>query len=323
MRSIKNKLIFALACCACLSLSAVSAYAEDYEYEGDKPGDTFYEATSLETDYVANSDDIVVGADGTIGTDVLGGVSSGPISGVSMPVGEYPDAWGSAVDLAIAQNSVFVNELGPTTQTTAIYTPTYVVGAVASGALPTGYATATSAPRGTMVPVSGSLYGVWTAESADVSVAAPSFIRGGNYFGMAVSAAQLPKLTSGGAIAKLSIPSINLSKYVYEGTTSSSLNRGIGHFECTPAMGGNVSLAGHNRGNGVAHFARLKDVKVGDVVTYETAYGVSTYVVSSIETVSVNDVSGLMQDGTGKLTMYTCKANQPSVKLKVVATQVA
>jgi len=318
MRSIKNKLIFALTCCACLSLSAVSAYAEDYEFEGNKPGETFYEATSLGKDHVANSNDIVVGVDGTLGTDAISGVSSGPLSGVSMPVGEYPDAWGSAVDLAIAQNSVFANELGPTTQTTAIYTPTYVQGAVASGALPTGYATAR-----TMTPVSGSLYGVWTAAFNDVSVAAPSFVRGGNYFGMAVSAAQLPKLTSGGAIAKLSIPSINLSKYVYEGTSSSSLNRGIGHFECTPAMGGNISLAGHNRGNGVAHFARLKDVKVGDVVTYETAYGVSTYLVSSINTVSVNDVSGLMQDGTGKLTMYTCKANQPSVKLKVVATQVA
>lgn len=322
MRYIRSKLIFALACCACLSLATVGAHAEEYEFEGSKPGETFYGATTLETDYIANNDDIVVGADGTIATDVLGGVSSGPLSGVEMPVGEYPDAWGSAVDVAIAQNSVFVNELGPTMQTTAIYTPTYVVGTVASGALPIGYATAAT-PTGSMVPVSSGLYGVWTAVSSDKSVAVPAYINGGNYFGLAVSASQLPKLTSGGAIAKLSIPSINLSKYVYEGTGSSSLSRGVGHFDCTPAMGGNVALAGHNRGNGVAHFAHLKDVKLGDVVTYETAYGVSTYVVSSIDTVSVNDVSGLVQDGTGKLTMYTCKENQPSVKLKVVATQVA
>ena len=55
---------------------------------------------------------------------------------------------------------------------------------------------------------------------------------------------------------------------------------------------------------------------------YTTAYGVRTYQVTSIETVSVYDTSGLAQDGTFKLTMYTCQANQPDVKLKVVATLV-
>ena len=34
------------------------------------------------------------------------------------------------------------------------------------------------------------------------------------------------------------------------------------------------------------------------------------------------DTSGLAQDGTFKLTMYTCQKNQPDVKLKVVATLV-
>jgi len=319
MRKFSSKFIPTLAVCACLSLSVVSAHALEYDYEGDEPGDTFYQTTSLDADYISNSNNIIVGADGTIGTDAIGNLSSGPMSGIEMPVGEYPDAWGSAVDVAIAQNSVFPNELGPTTQTSAIYMPTFVPGSVVSGALPTGYGALATPTVGTMVPVNSALYGTWTA----VTTGAPAYLNGGNYFGYAVSAAQLPKLTNGGAVAKLSIPSINLTKYVYEGTSTSNMNRGIAHFECTPAMGGNIGLAGHNRGQNVAHFARLKDVQIGDVVTYETAYGISTYVVSSIDTVSVNDVSGLVQDGTNKLTMYTCKANQPSVKLKVVATQVA
>ena len=44
---------------------------------------------------------------------------------------------------------------------------------------------------------------------------------------------------------------------------------------------------------------------------------------TSIDAVSVNDTSGLAQDGSYKLTMYTCKANQPELKLKVVAHLVA
>lgn len=42
-----------------------------------------------------------------------------------------------ATDIAIAMNSVFPNELGPTTQTTYIYRPTFLP-TVVSGALPTG-----------------------------------------------------------------------------------------------------------------------------------------------------------------------------------------
>lgn len=56
---------------------------------------------------------------------------------------------------------------------------------------------------------------------------------------------------------------------------------------------------------------------------YTTAYGTRTYQVTCIDAVSVNDTSGLAQDGSYKLTMYTCKANQPELKLKVVAHLVA
>ena len=79
----------------------------------------------------------------------------------------------------------------------------------------------------------------------------------------------------------------------------------------------------HNRNNkNTAAFQKLKDVNYGDLVYYTTAYGTRTYQVTGIETVSVYDTSGLAQDGTFKLTMYTCQKNQPDVKLKVVATLV-
>ena len=110
---------------------------------------------------------------------------------------------------------------------------------------------------------------------------------------------------------------------MYDGTETSVLNKGVGHFTCTGGWEGNVAFAGHNRSSKyTAAFKNLKNVDYGNLVYYTTAYGTRTYMVTSIETVSVNDTTGLLQDGSNKLTMYTCIANQPSVKLKVVATLV-
>lgn len=322
MKSNKKRAVSCLALCLCMALAPVDADALEYEFTGNAPGTTFYQATSLDTDYIAENGDITVGTDGTISTGVTGNSVSGPLSGVSMPVGEYPDAWGVETDIAIAQTSIFPNELGPTAQTTAIYIPQYLPAAITSGALPTGYSLlGTGLAFAPAYNVSA--YAPWTLAGIDSSAILPAYITGaGNYFGTALAAQSLPRLTKGGAVAKLKIPSVGLTKYVYDGTTTANMNKGIAHFECTPGWGGNIALAGHNRGNGVAHFYYLKDVKLGDTVIYETALGTRTYAVSSIDTVSVTDVSGLLQDGTQKITMYTCKANQPEVKLKVVATLV-
>lgn len=277
-----------------LGLFSTQALALEYEYDTDAPGQTFYQSTNTDQNYIANNGQIVVGMDGTISGGITGNASSSPLSCLDLPIGEYPDAWGESTDIAIAQNSVFPNELGPTSQTTAIYTPVFTP-SVNSGALPTGY---TYLPAGTYY--ANGYYA---------------------YAGIATSNAPMPAITKGGAIAKLSIPSISLNKYVYEGTTQSNMNKGIAHFDCTSGWGGNIALAGHNRPS-TASFAKLKDVKLGDTVTYTTAYGTATYVVSNITTCATSDVTGLYQDGTNKLTMYTCKAGQPSVKLCVVATMV-
>jgi len=283
-------------------MSAVSASALEYTYDSDVPGETFHQATSNDQDYVANSGEVVLGADGTVSTEVTGNVSSSPLSALDMPVGEYPDAWGTAVDVAIAQTSIFPNELGPTAQTTNIYTPIYIPVPVNSGALPTGY----GVPANTLV--------------GGAIVAAPGYTEAiGNYFGIATSASAMPAITKGGAIGRLAIQSIGLNKYVYDGTSQANMKKGIAHFDCTPGWGGNIALAGHNRPAPSAAFAKLKNVKIGDIVTYTTAYGTRTYIISDISTCATTDTSGLAQNGREQITMYTCKENQPDVKLKVVA----
>lgn len=280
-----NKKIPAFVLSAVLAISCVTpAFALEYNYEAQAPGQNFYQATSVSKDYVADSDVITVGDDGVIvsGTDLP--VDYKPLTTVNLPVGDYPDSWGKATDVAIAQNSVFANYLAPTTQQS--YTVSYMAPdflKITSGTLPTP-ATA---------------YAYWNY----------AFYMGYN----------MPHLTKGGAIAKLTIPSVGIDRYVYEGTEKSSLSRGVGHFGCTPGWGGNIGLAGHNNPSGRA-FHNLKNIKVGDEIVYTTGYGALRYVVSEINTVAVTDTTGLLQDGTNKLTMYTCIEGQPDVKMCVVAS---
>lgn len=318
MRFPRKLMALSLAAMMSVSMLATQASALEYEYDSDAPGQTFYQSTSTDANHIADSSQIVIGMDGTISSNTTGNVNSGPLSSLDLPVGEYPDAWGMTTDVAIAQNSVFPNEVGPTTQTTAIYKPTFTP-TIVSGALPTG---GNYVPAGTVYGA----YGVAVTNTAGQTVVLPTtgYAAGGNgvYAGIATSTIAMPTITKGGAIGQLKIPSIGLNKYVYEGTSQSNMAKGLAHFDCTSGWLGNVALAGHNRPTSTAAFAKLKDVKLGDTLTYTTAYGTATYVVSNITTVATTDTSGLLQDGTNKITMYTCKANQPDVKLCVVASMV-
>ena len=309
MLNCKNLFAMGAALTLAAALLAVPASALEYEFSGAAPGETFYGITSTDTNYIANSAQITVGMDGTISSGVTGNVSSSPLSVLDLPIGEYPDAWGMATDVAIAQNTIFPNELGPTTQNSAIYRPVFVP-TIQSGAFPTGVNYLPAAVIGSAITP----YGV-VANGQSMAYAA-SFA-----MGVPTSTVPMPGITTGGAIGRLSIPAIGLNQYVYEGTSTKNMQKGLAHFDCTSGYLGNIALAGHNRGN-YAHFAKLKDLKYGDTLTYTTSYGTATYAVSSISYCSTTDTSGLLQDGTNKITMYTCKAGDPNVKLCVVATMV-
>lgn len=330
----------------------------EYFYSGDNSGETFHQSTSTDQNSIASNGQIVIGTDGTIAGGTTGNQTSGPLSTIDLPVSEYPEAFGYSTDLDIAGNTVFPNELGPTTQNSNAYVPTFVPtvdsGALATGATYTnpaasytqsGYTSAAgavvsgtrgiysvSAPFATLggygftgYGITMPVYNAFTSLGARVSYGHDTYslaaYGNGAYFGLATSQVSMPTITKGGAIGRLSIPSIGLNKYVYEGTSQASMRKGLAHFDCTSGWMGNIGLAGHNHGSS-ASFAKLKDVNIGDAVTYTTAYGTLAYVVSNITTVATTDTSGLLQDGMNKITMYTCKANQPDVKLCVTATLV-
>lgn len=323
---IKKMLGMAFAIAAVVTTMSISASALEYEYTSAQPGSTFHISTSTDQNHVGEADQLVIGMDGTVTNNIIGNASASPLSVLDLPIGEYPDAWGETTDLAIANNTYIPNELGPTFNNTAYYRATYTP-IVMNGALPTaaGYAPAAVNGYGAISTSYAAMTGGYsmgtnvsygTAASAAVSSAS------GAVAGVATQNQAMPTITEGGAIGQISIPSIGLNKYIYEGTSTENMRKGIAHFDSTSGWQGNVALAGHNRGS-YAYFGKLKDVQIGATVQYKTAYGTATYQVSAINERATTDTSGLAQDGTNKLTMYTCKANQPDVKLEVVATLVS
>ena len=127
---------------------------------------------------------------------------------------------------------------------------------------------------------------------------------------------------SDGSLGTLKIPAIGLTVKVYQGTDSAALKKGAGHFTNTSIWDGNCAIAGHNRG--VRNdFGKLHTLSVGDTLTLTTLLGTRTYVVASVEKVSVNDSSGTAATTDNRVTLYTCVMNQPKYRWKVTAIQQA
>lgn len=78
---------------------------------------------------------------------------------------------------------------------------------------------------------------------------------------------------------------------VLEGTSTTELDRGVGHYTGTalPGQVGNFSVAGHRLTHGSA-FTRIADLEVGDVVGVRTATTWFVYRVTSSEIVAPEDI---------------------------------
>ena len=125
---------------------------------------------------------------------------------------------------------------------------------------------------------------------------------------------------SNGSLGTLKIPAINLTVKVYQGTDSTALKKGAGHFTNTSIWDGNACFAGHNRGVN-NHFGKIHTLEAGDTITLTTVLGTRTYAVASVEKVSVNDSSGTAPTTDNRVTLYTCVMDQPEYRWKVTAVE--
>ncbi|MDR1210140.1 MAG: class D sortase [Clostridiales bacterium] len=130
-----------------------------------------------------------------------------------------------------------------------------------------------------------------------------------------------PWFYSDGSIGSIFITKLNKTIPVFEGESLDNLKLGIGHFASTSSWDGNVGLAGHNRGAG-GTFGFVKDLAIGDTITYATLYGARTYAIYSHEKIGETDFSGLGWTDDNILTLITCVENAPELRWLVHAHEI-
>lgn len=117
----------------------------------------------------------------------------------------------------------------------------------------------------------------------------------------------------------IKIDKINFEGLIYEGTSMQTLSKGVGHFENTPYIDGNVCLAAHNSN---LYWAKLHTLSTGDKIHYTCFLGTKEYEVSNISKISETDWSSLENTDTNTLTLITCVKGQKNLRLYVQAKEI-
>jgi sortase A len=113
-----------------------------------------------------------------------------------------------------------------------------------------------------------------------------------------------PLLIEGGVIGEIAVPRLHLKAIVIQGDSHTILRRAVGHIPETalPGEQGNVALAGHRD----TFFRPLRNIRLGDAITFKTPDGAFQYVVESTAVVAASEV-GVLAASTGRtLTLITC-----------------
>ncbi len=121
---------------------------------------------------------------------------------------------------------------------------------------------------------------------------------------------------------RIKISKINLDAPIMEGTESEILRRAVGHFKSSSTWNGNVALAAHNRGYKYNYFAKIKELELGDIITYLTEYGEKQYEVVSNKIIEETDWSYLQNTKENKLTLITCEENKREYRRCIQAKQI-
>lgn len=111
-------------------------------------------------------------------------------------------------------------------------------------------------------------------------------------------------IPAGSFLGTISIPSIEKTVNIFQGTTNKELSKGVGHFmqSVMPGASDNSVLAGHRD----TVFAHLGQVKVGAQIVVRVQSGTFTYQVDKIRIVSKNDRTVIVPTSSAVLTLSTC-----------------
>jgi sortase A len=113
---------------------------------------------------------------------------------------------------------------------------------------------------------------------------------------------------TGKAIGRIEAPDMDgLNEVVIQGTDTSSLEKGPGHYPDTPfpGQGGTVGIAGH-RTTYLAPFRHIDSMEAGDPIVLKMPYGTFRYRVQKTEIVDPSDVGIVRNVGYERLVLSAC-----------------
>ena len=117
----------------------------------------------------------------------------------------------------------------------------------------------------------------------------------------------------------IKIDKIGFEGLIYEGTSLDTLRKGVGHFENSPYLNGNVCLAAHNTNE---YWAKLHTLENGDKITYISFLGTKEYQVKNVTKISETDWTLLQNSDENILTLITCVKGDKPKRLCVQAIEV-
>ena len=108
----------------------------------------------------------------------------------------------------------------------------------------------------------------------------------------------------GDSIGTITLPTLNLSWPIFEGTTEEQLSQGVGHFvgSVLPGVRDNSVLSGHRN----TVFGTLGDLELGDDILVSTSAGIFTYEVREFQIVEKSSLEVIVPTETAVLTLTTC-----------------
>jgi sortase A len=112
---------------------------------------------------------------------------------------------------------------------------------------------------------------------------------------------------TGDPIGRIAIPKIGADFVVVQGTDSSSLRKGPGHYPSTtfPGLPGTVAIAGH-RTTYLAPFRNIDDLERGDPIVLTMPYGRFTYAVQRTQVVQPTALWVTRDVGYQRLVLSAC-----------------
>jgi sortase A len=115
------------------------------------------------------------------------------------------------------------------------------------------------------------------------------------------------RVTTGHALGRIRLPTLHRSYVMVQGTDSTSLHKGPGHYPDTalPGESGTVAVAGH-RTTYLAPFKTIDQLRPGDPIVLQMPYGIFTYRVQETRIVQPTALWVTRNVGYPRLVLSAC-----------------